>query len=109
MEINSIQNYYRMQATANTANAAKKTPIEENTTSITEGRTTDTIEISSKASFKSELNTYTKASAAKNNAEVSDERIANLKQQYQGDSCPISSSDIATSIISGILGPGINA
>jgi len=107
MEINSIQNYYRMQTATNTANA-KKTPIEENTTSITEGRTTDTIQISSEASFKSELNTYSKSCAAKNTERVSDERIAELKQKYQGDSCPISSSDIASSIISGILGPKIN-
>ncbi len=108
MEINSIQNYYRMQTAASTA-SAKKAPVEENTTSITEGRTTDTIEISSEASFKSELNTYTKACAAKNTEEVSADRIAELKQKYQGDSCPIASSDIASSIISGILGPGINA
>lgn len=107
MEINSIQNYYRMQTAATTANS-KKTPIEENTTSVTEGRTTDTIEISPEASFKSELNTYTKACASKNAEGVSDERIAQLKQKYKGDSCPISSSDIASSIISGILGPKIN-
>ena len=105
MEIGSIQNYYRMQAAANPANT-KKT-VEDNTASTIDTRGTDTIDISSEASFKAELSKQAKTYAAKSNEEVSSQRIAELKQKYQGDTCPISGSNIASKIIAGILGPGV--
>ena len=105
MEINPIQNYYRMQATTNTTNTKKA--VEETTTPATDTRGTDTIDISSEASFKAELSKQAKTYAANNSEEVSSERIAQLKQQYQGDTCPISGSDIAAKIIAGILGPSV--
>ena len=106
MAINPIQNYYRAQAASNTnQNNAKKT-IEESSTMAADTRGTDKIDISAEASFKAELGKYAKTYAAKSSEGTSKERIAELKQQYQGDSCPISSSDIASKIIAGILGPG---
>ena len=105
MEINSIQNYYRTQAAANST-SAKKT-VEESGAQTSDTRGTDTIDISAEASFKSELSKYSRTYAAKSKEAVSSERIEELKQQYQGDTCPISGSDIATKIISGILGPGV--
>lgn len=104
MEIKPIANYYKTQATANLTNT-KKT-IEENGVPAADKRGTDKIDISAEASFKAELGKYAKTYSAKSTEEASPERIAELKQQYEGDSCPISGSDIAAKIISGILGPG---
>jgi len=106
MEINSIQNYYRTQAAANSTNAKKTS--EENSASATETHETDKIDISAEASFKAGLSKYAKTYSAKSSEEASSERISELKQKYQGDSCPISGSDIASKIIAGILGPGVN-
>ena len=105
MEINSIQNFYRAQAAANTTNT-KKT-VEDNSTPATETQETDKIDISAEASFKAGLNKYAKTYSAKSSKEASSERISELKQKYQGDACPISGSDIASKIIAGILGPGV--
>ena len=104
MEIKPIQNYYKTQAAANSTNT-KKT-VEEISAPAADTRGTDKIDISSEASFKSELGKYAKTYAAKSTEAASKERISELKQQYQGDTCPISGSDIAAKIISGILGPG---
>ncbi|MFB0920117.1 MAG: flagellar biosynthesis anti-sigma factor FlgM [Oscillospiraceae bacterium] len=104
MEIKPIQNYYKTQATANSANT-KKT-VEESSAPVADTRGADKIDISAEASFKAELGKYARTYAARSTEEASTERISELKQQYQGDTCPISGSDIAAKIISGILGPG---
>ena len=104
MKINPIQNYYMTQATTNNT---KKT-VDESSTQASDTRGTDTIDISAEASFKAELGKYSKTYAAKNADEVSSDRISELKQQYQGDACPISGGDIAAKIIAGILGPSAN-
>ena len=106
MEINSIQNYYRTQAAANSTNTKKIT--EENSAAAAETRETDKIDISSEASFKAGLSKYAKIYSAKSSEGASSERISELKEKYQGDSCPISGSDIASKIIAGILGPSVN-
>ncbi len=106
MEINPIQNYYRMQTATNSTNT-KKAADEPIAAATDTTRGTDTIDISSQASFKAELSKYAKTYAAKNSEGASSERIDALKQQYQGDSCPLSGSDIASRIIAGILGPGV--
>ena len=105
MEINSIQNYYRTQATANSTNAKKA--VEETNIPATDTRGTDKIDISSEASFKAELSKQAKTYASKSNEGIPSERISELKQQYQGDTCPISGSNIAAKIIAGILGPSV--
>ncbi len=105
MEVNSIQNYYRAQAAATSA-SAKKT-AEDCNTPASDTRGTDTVDISSEASFKAELSRYSRTYAVKNNEKASSERISELKQQYKGDACPISGSDIAAKIIAGILGPSV--
>ncbi len=104
MEIKPIANYYKAQAAANTLNT-KKT-VEENNTPVADARGTDKIDISAEASFKAELGKYAKTYTAKITDGASSERITELKQQYKGGTCPISGSDIAAKIISGILGPG---
>ena len=105
MEIKPIANYYKMQTTATSINAKK--PVEETGAQVTETRGTDKIDISAEANFKAELSKQSKTYAIKSNEEVSQARISELKLKYQGDSCPISGSDIAAKIISGILGPSV--
>jgi hypothetical protein len=106
MEINSIQNYYRMQTAASPANARKAA---EETAAAAETRGADKIDISAEASFKAELGKYARTYSAKYGKGASPERIAELKEQYQADACPVSGSDIAAKIVSGILGPGANS
>ena len=105
MEINPIQNYYRMQNATNTTNTKKA--VDEPVAPAADARVADTIDISSEASFKAELSKQVKTYAANNSEGVSSERIAALKQQYQGDACPLSGSDIASKIIAGIIGPSV--
>lgn len=109
MEISSIQNYYMAQTAVNTPNTSTVAKAaEESGAQAAETRGTDTIDISSEASFKSDLGKYAKVYSAKNSEGVTSERISQLKQQYQGDACPISGSNIASKIIAGILGPDAN-
>lgn len=103
MEIRSIHQLYQMQAGAVPANF-KKT-AEDSGAQVADSRGTDTVDISSDASFKVQLSKKAKAYAAENNDKVTDERIAELKRSYQGDACPISGSEIAAKIIAGIVGP----
>ncbi|MEA4894335.1 MAG: hypothetical protein VB064_03635 [Oscillospiraceae bacterium] len=105
MEIKPIQNYIMTQASANSTNTKK--PAEEAGEAAADTRGTDKIDISSEASFKADLGKYAKIYSAKGTEKASAERITALKQQYQGDTCPISGSDIAAKIISGILGPAV--
>jgi len=97
MEINSIQNFYRLQNSTNTGRA-KKT-AEESTYAPSETHGTDKINISSEASFKAELSTYAKVSSSQNAQNVSAERIEKLKEAYKGDNTPVSGRDIASAII----------
>lgn len=97
MEINSIQNFYRLQNSANTGRVKKA--AEESVYSPSESYGTDKINISSEASFKAELSTYAKVSATQNAQNVTAERIEKLKEDYKGDNCPVSGRDIASSIL----------
>ncbi len=106
MEINSIQNYYRMQTAASPIGARKAA---EETVAAAETRGTDKIDLSAEAGFKAELGKYARTYSAKFGKSVSPERIAALKEQYQAEACPVSGSEIAAKIISGIRGPGSNS
>ncbi|MFI3114680.1 MAG: hypothetical protein R3Y12_00890 [Clostridia bacterium] len=66
----------------------------------------DTVNISSEATFKSNLSKEVKKYVAEENAIASSTsvKLDNLKQLYNGDNCPISSSDIASSIMKSVCG-----
>ncbi len=101
MEIKGIFDRYKVnsntkQMTANQVQKPSTVPTEKK-----EGLTADTISVSSNASVQT---TYAKevkmhATAAKNNIDISSERLNALKLAYKGDECPVSSEDIASSII----------
>lgn len=103
MEINSIQNYYRLQNAANTGRV-KRMPEESASLTSSESYGTDKVAISSEASFKAELSSFAKVYATKNKQEVSPERIEELKMAYKDDNCPVSGRDIASSIIKSTFG-----
>ena len=97
MEINSIQNYYRLQNSANTGRMKKV--ADESTFSPSESHGKDKVNISSEGSFKAELSTYAKVYSSQNKQNTSAERIEELKEAYKGDNCPVSGRDIASAII----------
>lgn len=103
MEIHNIYNKYKINRDS-PANKPGK-PGDK----ITPARTNcgaDVIELSSDAAFKSQLEAAKKACAQINRAEISSERIAELKAKYQGDNCPVPGEKVAEAILNRILGPG---
>ena len=66
----------------------------------------DTITISPKASFQAKLDVETKKYAATEKADcgIAPARMEQLKNAYQGDHCPVSGSDIASSILKQVCG-----
>lgn len=102
MEINSLQNYYRLQNTANTCRVKRN--VEENTPSASESYGTDKVAISSDASFKAELSSLAKTYSAQSAKTASQERIEALKEAYREDNCPVSGRDIASAVMKYALG-----
>ncbi len=106
MDINSIQNYYRIQSTVNVGRVSR--PNAEAASAESAQQRTDKIDISSEASFKSQLGTYAKVYSAQSKQAASAERVAQLKEQYQGDCCPVNGQDIASSIMQYTLGTAVS-
>ncbi len=96
MEINSIQNYYRLQNTS-LAGRVKKT-AEESGVSGSE-YSSDTIAISRDASFKAAMSVAAKRYSAEVTKEASAERITQLKNAYAGDNCPVSGREVAAAVL----------
>lgn len=102
MEISSVQNFYRTQNVATYGRVKRNT--EETTAAATLNRETDTVDLSSEASFRATLAASARSYAAQSTQSVSAERIAALKQTYAGDNVPVSGGDIASSIMRAALG-----
>ena len=98
MEINGINNYLRISQPA--AQRSIVRPAAETRA--------DKVAFSSEGSFKAQLGTYARAFAAESGKAASAERINRLKQQYQGDSCPVSGADIASAVLKYSLGAAVN-
>lgn len=102
MEISSIQNFYRMQNAATYGRV--KHCAEETTAAAAQTRETDTVDLSSEASFRATLAASARSYAAQSTQNASAERIAALKQAYAGDSVPVSGKDIASSVMRAAFG-----
>ena len=63
--------------------------------------TSDVVQISSDAAMKSKLGGFA-AELAKEQQRVDRDRIAQLKERYAGDTCPVSDADIAAAIVARI-------
>ena len=61
----------------------------------------DVVQISADAAMKGRLSSFA-AVLAKELQSAGADRIARLKEQYAGDSCPVSNADVAASIVSRI-------
>ncbi|NLW64975.1 MAG: hypothetical protein GXY26_01900 [Clostridiales bacterium] len=97
MEINHIQNFYRLQNTPDAARVKRTSEGPRSEAFETCGK--DEVAISSDASFKAALSSYAKAYASNKNQEVSAERVEALKSAYSGDNCPVSGRDVAAAVI----------
>ena len=104
MEISSVQNFYRMQNAQ--AVSRVKRPAEETAqaTSAAQNIETDTVNLSADASFRASLAARARGYAAESTQGASPERIAALKKAYAGDNVPVSSKDIAASVMRSALG-----
>lgn len=105
MEINHIQNYYRLQNASDAGRAKKMSDGAPSEVLGSYGK--DEVAISSEASFKAALSTYAKVCASQKKQEASVERIEELKAAYAGDSCPVAGRDIAAAVIKYTFGADI--
>ena len=74
---------------------------ETESTATSQSVTTDVVQISADAAMKGKLSSFALALSREAEA-VNEARIENLKAQYEGDHCPISSRDLAAAIIARI-------
>ncbi len=104
MDINKIQRYMSVSPSLSTGRAAR--PVAESAASSAAAAETraDKVDLSSQASFKAQLGAYAKIYAAEASKPASPARINQLKQQYQGDTCPASGTDIASAVLKYTLG-----
>lgn len=102
MDINALQNYYRIQNPTNVGRVGRTNS--EATGTDSDKIRTDKVDISSQGSFKAQLAACAKSYASQSASTASPERIAQLKQQYSADACPVSGTDIAGSVMRYILG-----
>lgn len=101
----AVPNITKIEKTANfSPEQAEKTSI----TKVSKS-SKDTAVFSAEASFKSKLNEISKtyASSSKEVTSISEARMNTLKQAYSGDNCPISSYNIATSMVQSVCGYNI--
>ena len=105
MEIKGIKDVYQMRA-ANGLNKASK-PVESTSAPEKEAGSVDMIKISPEAAFKHKMSAATKQYASAMVDGPSAGRIATLKAKYAGDNCPVSSAEIAGSILGRVFGSNI--
>lgn len=104
MEINSVHKIYQIHPIGNAAQ--KVGNIKENMSVSKETTTSDSINISSQASFNAKIDVETKrfSVASTQTEHRSSGKVENLKFKYQGDNCPISSMDVAGAILNRVWG-----
>lgn len=102
MDINSIRNYY----TRNNVNSVYSKDVSAKSTEAakTSSGNVDVVDFGAKGTEKT---TYDKAVMnykVAYNKPTDAAKIKELKEKYQGDACPISSSEIAGAIMSNVIG-----
>ncbi len=105
MNINSVKDYYRYRVTTE----GVKKPTGE-TKHAKDGGTasavTDSVSISSQGSLRTQLLSEVRDTAAEFNSTISEDKLAELRQKYADNLCPITSMSLAESIITNVLGVG---
>lgn len=108
MDINKIQRYMNVSPALNTGRTARPAADSVSATAAASETRADKVDLSSQAGFKAQLGAYAKIYAAEASKPASPERINQLKQQYQGDACPVSGTDIASAVLKYTLGGALN-
>lgn len=104
MEIKGIHEVYKLH-TANNAITPSIRPEETTFKTKTDHPGQDIISISPMGSFQTALKTEVKKYAATQmQAPVSAQRIAILKEKYQGENCPIPGAEVAAAVLNRICG-----
>ncbi len=102
MDINSIRNYY----TRNNVNSIyqKDVAVKSSDSAVKTTANTDVVDFAAKGTEKSVYEKAVMNYKVAYNKPTDSERIKELKEKYQGDACPISSSEIAGAIMSNVIG-----
>ncbi len=103
MKINGIKDFYKTIGSNGSGEPVRK-PASSHNYEAALVPTKDKIQISPQASFRSRLAASVREQAAKFNEPAGEERIAALRDAYQGDACPVSSDQIAGAILRDVLG-----
>lgn len=105
MEIKSIREAYQMRSAAALGGYNRMAQRTDSLTAEKETGAQDTVAFSANASFRARLDVEVKKyAAAEMPAAASAERIASLRTQYSGDSCPVSGAEIASAVLGGVFG-----
>jgi len=101
VDINSIRNYY----TRNNVNSVYTKDVNvKGSEATTKAANTDVVDFGAKGTEKTVYEKAVMNYKVAYNKPADSERIKELKEKYQGDTCPISSSEIAGAIISNVIG-----
>ena len=103
MDINSIRNYY----TRNNVNNVYSKDVDVNvkgSEATAKAANTDVVDFGAKGTEKTVYEKAVMNYKVAYNKPADAERIKELKENYQGDACPISSSEIAGAIMSNVIG-----
>ncbi len=103
MDINSIRNYY----TRNNVNNVYTKDVSAKSADAVAKASAGNVDVVDFGAKGAEKSTYDKAVMnfkVAYNKPTDAARINELKEKYQGDACPISSSEIAGAIISNVIG-----
>ena len=103
MDINSIRNYYTRN---NVNNVYTKDANAKSTDAVAKASAgnVDVVDFGAKGAEKSTYDKAVMSFKVAYNKPADAARINELKEKYQGDACPISSSEIAGAIISNVIG-----
>lgn len=106
MKIYSTSESYPYQAMTASGRAVQKTAELQSAAKDGGG---DTVAISPRGAFQVRLEGETRryAAAARQSAQTSTARMEELKQKYQGDSCPVSGMDVTRAMLERVCGPRV--
>lgn len=105
MEIKSIREAYQLRSAAALGGYGRMAQRTDSLQPEKETGTQDTVAFSANASFRARLDAEVKKyAAAEAPTAASAERIAALRTQYAGDSCPVSGSEIAAAVLGNVFG-----
>lgn len=96
IEFKGVSEYYSPAPVSTEHRAFRKAEVEQPVSGV------DVVQFSPEATLRSKLDAVAKTSRAEN--VVSSQRLAALKEQYQGDACPVSAADAARAIVSRMTG-----